>query len=103
MDTALEVLRRAGLDVRDAVQAFHTFGGYIMGFTMMERGMMLGHADADDDEEHRRLHQEFAETLGPDMLPTLAEAMPVMHECSTDEQFEFGLELLVRGLEARRT
>ena len=99
MDSALRVLREAGLDVRDAAQAFHVFGGYIMGFTIMEHGMMLGH---EGFEEHAAEHEAFTRSIEQGDLPHLVEAFPVMHECSTDEQFEFGLELLVLGLESRR-
>ncbi|HVD71800.1 MAG TPA: TetR/AcrR family transcriptional regulator C-terminal domain-containing protein, partial [Actinomycetota bacterium] len=42
MDSALGVLRRAGLSTRDAAQAFNALGGYILGFVMMEQGLMLG-------------------------------------------------------------
>ena len=99
MDIALGVLRSAGLDVRDASQAFHAFGGYIMGFVMMEQGMMLGHGDA--DEEHLREHAEFARMAAAGELPHLTEALPVLHECAADDQFEFGLDLLVRGVESK--
>jgi len=99
MDSAIGVLRGAGLDVRDAAQAFHAFGGYIMGFVMMEQGMMIGHGDADED--HLRLHVEFAQMVAAGELPHLVEALPILHECAPDQQFEFGLDLLVRGVESK--
>ncbi len=98
MDTALGILRGAGLDVRDAAQAFNAFGSYIMGFVLMEQGMMLGHEGP--DEGHVRMHEELARMHGTE-FPFLVEAFPVIHECSTDEQFEFGLDLMMQGLEAR--
>lgn len=97
MDTAIGILRSSGLDVRDAAQAFNAFGSYIMGFVMMEQGMMFGHQA---DEDHQRMHDEVARMLGSE-FPHLVEAFPVIHECSTDEQFEFGLDLMMRGLESR--
>jgi AcrR family transcriptional regulator len=99
MDSALGVLRGAGLDVRDAAQAFHAFGSYIMGFVMMEQGMMLGHGDA--DAEHLREHAEFAQMVADGALPHLTEALPALHDCDVDDQFEFGLDLLVRGVESK--
>lgn len=99
MDSAIGILRGAGLDVRDAAQAFNAFGSYIMGFVMMEQGMMFGH---DADEGHVAMHEDIARTFGED-FPNLVEAFPVIHECSTDEQFEFGLDLMMRGLESRVT
>lgn len=97
MDAALEVLRRAGLDVRDSVQAFHAFGGYIMGFVLMEQGLLPGREAGD----HLLEHEDLAAALVDGPLPHLAEALPVMHECPSEEQFEFGLELMVQGLERR--
>jgi AcrR family transcriptional regulator len=99
MDVALGILRAAGLDVRDAAQAFNAFGGYIMGFVIMEQGMMLGHEGP--DEEHRQMHEELARMLQGGDMPHLVEAFPILHECTTEEQFEFGLDLMIRGLEAR--
>ncbi len=97
MDNAIGILRSGGLDVRDAAQAFNAFGSYIMGFVMMEQGMMFGHQA---DEDHQQMHDDVARMLG-DEFPHLVEAFPVIHECSTDEQFEFGLDLMMRGLESR--
>ena len=99
MDRAIGVLRGAGLDVRDAAQAFHAFGGYIMGFVMMEQGMMIGHGEG--DEAHLRELADFAQMVAAGELPHLAEALPILHECAADEQFEFGLDLLVRGVDSK--
>jgi len=34
-------------------------------------------------------------------LPRLAEALPHFIDCDDDEQFEFGLDLLIEGLRSR--
>jgi tetracycline repressor-like protein len=34
-------------------------------------------------------------------LPHLIEALPILHECAAEDQFEFGLDLLVRGVESK--
>ncbi len=99
MDSAIGVLRGAGLDVRDAAQAFHTFGGYIMGFVMMEQGMMIGHGEG--DEAHLRELADFAQMVAAGELPHLTEALPILNDCAADEQFEFGLDLLVRGVDSK--
>jgi AcrR family transcriptional regulator len=96
MDAAIGVLREAGLDVLDAAQTFHAFGAYIMGFVMMEQGMMLGHGEG--DEEHLQMHAEFAQMVEAGELPYLNEALPALHECAPDAQFEYGLEILIDGI-----
>lgn len=90
---ALRLLRAGGLSDRDSAQAFHAFGGYIQGFVMMELGSIAGGVD----EEHLRTHARLASSL-PEEFPSLSAALPHFVECDADEQFEFGLDLLVAGL-----
>ncbi len=96
MEHALRLLRESGLSDRDTAQAFHAFGGYIQGFVMMELGSIAGGSD----EEHMKMHAELAATH-PDEFPALLAVSPYFAECDPDEQFEFGLDLLIRGLEAK--
>jgi TetR/AcrR family transcriptional regulator, tetracycline repressor protein len=93
---ALRILRSSGLSDRDTAQAFHAFGGYIQGFVMMELGSIAGGID----EEHLQRHQELAAGL-PDEFAALRAVSPHLAECDPDEQFEFGLDLLIRGLAAK--
>jgi AcrR family transcriptional regulator len=95
---ALRILRSTGLSDRDTAQAFHAFGGYIQGFVMMELGSIAGGSD----EEHRKAHAELVSAL-PDEFPTLQTVGPFFAECDLDQQFEFGLDLLISGLEAKVT
>lgn len=93
---ALEILSSSGLSDRDTAQAFHAFGGYIQGFVMMELGSIAGGVD----EEHMKMHAELAAAM-PDEFPALQAVFRYFAECDPDEQFEFGLDLLIRGLEAK--
>ncbi|MGH2634938.1 MAG: TetR/AcrR family transcriptional regulator [Actinomycetota bacterium] len=95
MDAALGVIRRAGLSARQAAQAFNALGGYILGFVMMEQGLMLG-----TDAEHARQHELAIEALRESGLPNVLACFPHFADCTADEQFEFGLDLMIRGLEA---
>ncbi len=95
---ALDLFRTAGLSEPDAVMAFHAFGGYILGFVTMELGPMLG---GHDDEMHVRAHQEMARLVESADLPRMREALPYFIECDVEQQFEFGLDLLIDGLRAR--
>ena len=95
---ALEVFRTAGLSEEDSVKAFHVFGGYILGFVTMELGMMVG---GPEDEAHAQAHQEMARLLASADLPRMREAMPHFLNCDLEEQFEFGLDLLIEGIRAR--
>jgi AcrR family transcriptional regulator len=95
MDAALGVLRAAGLSDRDAAQAFNAMGSYILGFVVMEQGLMLG-----QDTEHAQLHEHAMGGIRQAGLENVAAVLPYFVECAPDQQFEFGLELIFRGVEA---
>jgi AcrR family transcriptional regulator len=87
-ELALGLLREAGLSDRETVMAFHAFGGYIQGFVMMESGSIKGELS------------DMA-AISPEAFPVLASVCGCWGEIGGDEQFEFGLDLLIRGLQAR--
>src|SRR5207248_7257726 len=91
MEFALNILKTAGLSDRDSLMAFHAFGGYIQGFVLMELGRMWRPTDPADG---------IAE-LDASEFPCLAAALPYMSDKDVDQQFEFGLDLMMRGLVAR--
>jgi len=95
MEFALRVLRGGGLSARDAVLAFQAFGGYIEGSVMMTSSKMPGH------HHETALEEAFSHADAAQTLPNLAEALPYFEHADEDEQFEFGLDLLVEGLRAR--
>jgi hypothetical protein len=94
MEVALRALRESGLSVEDSVRAFQVIGGYIMGYVMMEHGRMF--TPGDDDVDAATLVAQL-----PDELPALAAALPYMADCDVDDQFDFGLDLMLEGIRAR--
>ena len=99
MESALDMLRRAGLSEEDTVQAFRAFGSYIFGFVLMEVGNMYagtgsGTAEVPDPSEMARL-------LPADQLPRFVELLPQLTMCDAEADFEFGMDLLIAGLHAR--
>jgi AcrR family transcriptional regulator len=95
---ALGAFRSAGLSPDEAVMTFHVFGGFILGFVTMELGLMVG---GSDDEDQALAHQEMGRLAASAGLTHLQEALPRFAECDVEAQFEFGLDLLVEGLQAR--
>ena len=95
MDAALGLLRSAGLSDRDAAQAFNALGSYILGYVTMEQGLMLG-----NDEEHARQHDLAMDVLQGSGLLNVVACLPHFAECNPDRQFEFGLDLIFRGIRA---
>ncbi|MEO8291871.1 MAG: TetR/AcrR family transcriptional regulator C-terminal domain-containing protein [Actinomycetota bacterium] len=98
MEYALSLIMESGADEREAVQFFNVMGGYIMGFVMMETGQMFtaGALDAQRPDA-----AAIAATFPAGQLPCIAAALPYLATCDPDEQFEFGLDLLFRGMQTR--
>jgi AcrR family transcriptional regulator len=94
----LDLFRSAGLSVPDAVMAFHVFGGYILGAVTMEVGLMVRGPGGDQGEA---AHQDMARMIASADLPRMQEAMPHFAECDVEQQFDFGLDLLIEGLRTR--
>jgi len=107
MEFALRVIDRAGMDPRQGLLVFNVLGGYIMGVVMMELGAMF---PTGSSQPARTIHScsdpaKLAEnvkahTLPPERFPYLLAALPHLAECDPDEQFEFGLDLLLAGIQA---
>jgi AcrR family transcriptional regulator len=95
---ALDLFRSAGLSETDTVKAFNAFGGYILGCVTREISMMIGGAE---DPAHVRAHEEFTRMIEAADLPRLREVLPYLIDCDVEEQFDFGLELLIEGVRAR--
>jgi TetR/AcrR family tetracycline transcriptional repressor len=91
----LDLFRSAGLSQADSAKALHVFGGYILGAVTMELGLMVGGPGA---EGHAHDHEEMARLVASADLPRLSEAMPYLIALDLEEQFNFGLELLIEGL-----
>lgn len=98
MEYALSLIMESGADEREAVQVFNVMGGFIMGFVMMETGQMFTAGALDAERPDPSI---VAVTFPAGQLPCIAAALPHLATCDPDEQFEFGLELLLGGLQTR--
>jgi TetR/AcrR family tetracycline transcriptional repressor len=95
IDAALSCLRRAGLSDHETAQAYRMFGGFIFGFVLMEVGQQFG-----KDLPEGMTPEQVAQRLPAD-LATTAALLPELANCDPDVDFEYGLDLMIRGLEAR--
>jgi len=94
-DAALRVLGSSGLDDDAVVRGYGALYAYTLGFAAVERVRANAPADAGAAriEEHLR-------DLPPESVATLAALAPRVGRF-TQRQFEFGLDLLLAGLEGR--
>jgi AcrR family transcriptional regulator len=95
MDAALGTFRRAGLSAESTELAFHAVENHIVGYTMQESSFPL---ETDDLALEAR---RFLDGLPKDEYPYLAEHVlqHLTHESIGGGDFEFGLELLLDGIE----
>lgn len=87
----MALLRAAGFDAQSALKALATITSYVVGVAQWEVGTAPFRSEG--------AREAFA--LPPDADPYLVELLPRLAEDDCDETFEFGLDVIVRGLEAR--
>jgi len=99
-DTVLACLRRAGFSVELAAHAFSALDSYIYGFALQERNLPF-----DTPDETAELAQAIMAQVPADEYPHLAE-LTLEHVLQPGydygEEFEYGLDLLLDGLERAR-
>lgn len=84
-------LRAAGFDAQSALKTLATITSYVVGVAQWEVGTAPFRAE--------RGGEPFP--LPPDADPYLVELAPQLAEDDCEETFEFGLDVIVRGLETR--
>jgi AcrR family transcriptional regulator len=93
-ESALTILRDAGLDGREAASAWRALWSFTYGFAMFEI--------AATPEETRRRTRTAIAALADDEFPTLLEtAAEVSSAMADDGEFDHGLDRLFDGIEAR--
>ncbi len=95
MEYALGIIRGFGLSDEESVRAFRAFGGYIQGFVMAEIAGMFG------GEKPKFPVEDLAGQLPVEQFPNFITLMPYLVECDFDAEFEYGLDLMLRGLVAK--
>jgi AcrR family transcriptional regulator len=99
-DSVISSLRKAGFSIALAAHAFSVMDGYIYGFALQQVNLP-SHTSAESAE----LAENILRELPAHEYPYLAE-MIVEHALKPGydyaQEFEFGLELILDGLEGRR-
>lgn len=92
----LAALREAGLPLRAVAWGAWTITYYVIGFTLEEQALVV-RAGADPGKADPAL---FRGAVERGAYPHLAAALPHLLSTDTDARFRYGLELLLKGLEA---
>lgn len=91
VEAGFALLRSAGFDIGYAVSAFQVLVSFIVGHTL------ASHAPAREDERSTLDYRD----LEPSEFPVLVEAAGVLDNRDLDEEFEFGLDVVLEGLASR--
>ncbi|HET7171632.1 MAG TPA: TetR/AcrR family transcriptional regulator C-terminal domain-containing protein [Gaiellales bacterium] len=99
-EAALACLRNAGFSVEESIHAYSVQDAYIYGYALQERTLGL---DTRDDWRAVATRQLGERGPAPDAAPSTTEVLHHIaeHGFSHDEQFLFGLDLILDGLEQR--
>jgi AcrR family transcriptional regulator len=95
----LAVLRAAGYDGEAAVRVYGALLTYTLGFTLYQLPRPWGPEHPEVGEERRR-RRAFYESLSYVEFPNLVELAEPMTTIASEEQFEWGLRVLVEGFAA---
>ncbi|GAA4559931.1 TetR/AcrR family transcriptional regulator C-terminal domain-containing protein [Planotetraspora kaengkrachanensis] len=93
VERALSTLRDAGFEGPEAVRMLRMFVAYIVGSLLREVGVTPTFAPVRGDAT-------VAE-IDPVLFPEVSSLAPLLTSCDHEEEFEFGLELLVQAMAVR--
>ncbi|MEW6548540.1 MAG: TetR/AcrR family transcriptional regulator [Spirochaetota bacterium] len=101
-DAILGVLRRAGFPLPLAARAYSLIDSYVYGFCRQSLNMAASDGGTKGGDTQERRAQDFQTQLPPDSFPHLAEMAALAAQEGYDEEgdFEFGLDLILEGLES---
>jgi AcrR family transcriptional regulator len=93
VEIALATIREAGFGGREAVHMLRVFIAFVVGSLLREVGVTPTFAPV-----HPDVHLASAD---PALFPEMSALEPHLNSCDHDEEFEFGLELLVSAMVVR--
>ncbi len=93
LDSTLGRLREGGFSIEGALDAWHTLDSHIYGFTLQELGLPF------EADEAPRVSAEVLGQLNAAEYPHVVEIISHVMQSGRVEDFDFGLNLILDGLE----
>ncbi len=94
VEAMMSALRDAGYDAADGVRCFRLVTGFVVGFVEGEYARSL--------RDPAAVAATIAAGMDDGRHPRLMEAIRAAADISPDDEFDFGLQLVLDGVEARR-
>jgi TetR/AcrR family tetracycline transcriptional repressor len=102
VEYSIGLFRAAGFTEEDATDAYLAISNFVTGYCSFETaGADPTSAIAFDRASFGQMARRYVSLLPPDRYPNLTAAAPYMFGGDRDKRFEFGIDCLVAGLEAR--
>ncbi|TXS39756.1 TetR/AcrR family transcriptional regulator [Streptomyces sp. uw30] len=95
-DTVVGVMRTAGFPDDDAARALYAMANFTVGHTLEEQAALQPGSGGPADPGH------LADAVAAGTYPHLKASLPTLTSTDFTRLFEFGLDLLIEGLRARR-
>jgi AcrR family transcriptional regulator len=95
LDNTLGRLREGGFSIEGALDAWNTLDSHLFGFTLQELNLPF------EVEQTQDVSAEFLEQMPMDQYPHVAEVVGRIAQTGRAEDFEFGLDLILDGLERK--
>ena len=93
LDATLGRLREGGFSIEGALDAWNTLDSHLYGFTLQELNLPF------EVEEAQQVSADVLTSLRADEYPHVAEVITEVMQSGREEHFEFGLDLILDGLE----
>lgn len=93
LDATLGRLREGGFSIEGALDAWNTLDSHLYGFTLQELNLPF------EVEEASQVSAEVLATLPAEEFPHVAEVITEIMRSGRSEDFEFGLDLILDGLQ----
>ncbi len=102
IEHAIAVFRTAGFDDMEAADAYFAVSNYVTGFSLMQTANVSVPGKSDMDRRaYFAMVNEYVMSMPPELYPNLHATASRILTASIEERFDFGLECLIAGLDAR--
>jgi AcrR family transcriptional regulator len=95
LDATLGRLREGGFSIEGALDAWNTLDSHIYGFTLQELNLPF------EVEETQQVSADVLGRIPAEQFPHVVEVITAIMQTGRVENFEFGLDLILDGLERR--
>jgi AcrR family transcriptional regulator len=104
MESGVGALREAGFSADMAHHGWHTLVAHVLGYVLQQTAtpMLVSSAVAGQQLASDRSNRSMSlADLPAADFPHIVEIAPYLAQCATDDEFEFGLDVILAGLERK--